>query len=481
VLDKFFIEGGKKMKKNKIFTYAAFCFTLLLLIVPDICGGSDDGMEILANVDIITTPRHELELSISFNPVDDEFLVLLRTIGKIPEDCPDGLYDPDSTCANWDSIDGQRVSPDGELLGNPIELSPPETGHKSVVKSAHNIFRNEYLVAFSRGEQLEFGGMETNIMRIDNVGNILDGPFSLYDPPYSSGFAELVFNPKDRNYWYACVDKEMFPGGDGTRDVIGFILDEDGGTEAGPSLVGSRAGSVFNPQGVYNSIDNTCLFQWEDYRNTTPPYVPWLPCDNYGALLDADGNMIVEIPIMDDYGMPDGGDQSSHEVAYNPDRNEFLSCWAVDEQPSNFYGGIYGRIINGDGTLKGAPFVIADVEKPQNSPAIVYVQDKKMYFIVWVDYRNDTALEEPTPFYFTNEADMYGKWLKPSGEPEGPDIPIWTGETGEGKQIWPAVSYDPIMKRFLIAWQDYYAPGIMNLHHQDQAFGYHLRYRTAGV
>jgi hypothetical protein len=154
--------------------------------------------------------------------------------------------------------------------------------------------------------------------------------------------------------------------------------------------------------------------------------------------------------------MADEGSQQNQYIAYNPVDNEFLVSWGSDEQASlEAWGGIVGRILNGDGTPKGEPFVISDEDKPQHSSQSVYVEKEQKYFIVWADSRNDTEMQPGEPFYLSTQVDIYGKWLEPTGEAASPDIPICIEE---GVQAWPTVAYSPSADRLLIAWHDLYAP-----------------------
>lgn len=182
--------------------------------------------------------------------------------------------------------------------------------------------------------------------------------------------------------------------------------------------MGSTQGYQYNPQGALSSRDNTYLLSWEDFRD-----VPEVTnnADQYGALIDAASKtMIDDLPVLVDYGTPDEGDQKNEEVTYNPDDNEFLVSFGVDSQPSfEYWGGLVGRIINADGTPKGDPFVMSDAEKPQNSPAAVYVESEKKYFVAWVDYRNDTVLEPGMTFYLAEDMDIYANWFYPNGEKAG--------------------------------------------------------------
>jgi len=75
------------MKKRAFCKCVAFYLTAFFLMVPDICVGWDDGMEMLRDVDF-STRRHEWYPSVEYNSIDNEFLVLWNTSGKLPEDCP---------------------------------------------------------------------------------------------------------------------------------------------------------------------------------------------------------------------------------------------------------------------------------------------------------------------------------------------------------------------------------------------------------
>ena len=164
----------------------------------------------------------------------------------------------------------------------------------------------------------------------------------------------------------------------------------------------------------------------------------------YGALLDGEGNIIVnDIPMVNDHGMSDEGDQRVQNITYNPDRNEFLASW-WDSRPSLDEGGVIGRIIGSDGIPASPDFVLADAAGSQSFPHLLYIEKRKMYFAVWDDKRNEDSADEE------ENRDIYAKWLSPSGESITPDIPI---HTDERNQSFSEVAYSPVMDRFLIAWR----------------------------
>jgi hypothetical protein len=429
---------------KKMFWYVGLCFMVSLFVVPHVSAGWQD-MEVLKyTFDIDVGSRNQWYPWVEYNQIDNEFMVVYRTSGPLRDDCEPG--DEYDCLPDLQSIDARRVSPDGVVLGDPLLWSPPEPGHKHAPKIAHNNIINEYMIVFPRG--YETNDMEMNITRTDNLGNTVYGPTSLYPRQNDAALPVVIFNPEKREYLVIYGDRGLF---NSWQNNIGFILNEDGSQRTGPFPVGNQEGDMYAPLGAYNPSNDTYLVVWEDFR-----HVPdWIgSCDIYGALLDDDGNMLAEIPIMDDFGMPDEGDARVPNIAYNPDKNEFLVIWEVKkmslDEPGLMGVGIRGRIINADGTLAGPAFTIIDEPRIQHWPSIVYVQDEKKYFMVWTDTRDD-GLPAGDPWYASIDMDCYGIWLDDTGAPLGDEIPI---STGDDWQMSGVVSYNPVEKRFLIAWYD---------------------------
>jgi hypothetical protein len=196
---------------------------------------------------------------------------------------------------------------------------------------------------------------------------------------------------------------------------------------------------------------------WEDFRNVPD----WLyPCDVYGALLDHEGNMIVEIPVIDDFalGEPEAGDQRVPVAAYNPDKNKFFVVWEADEMPSVDDSAIFARYVNADGTLE--PIIdIVDEPRQQHWPDVVYVEEEQKFFVTWNDLRND-GLPPGSNWYQSPAIDVYARWLDDNGNPIGDEILIAEREgAGENWKQVPRMAYNPVDKRFLIAWYDRHASG----------------------
>jgi hypothetical protein len=271
---------------------------------------------------------------------------------------------------------------------------------------------------------------------------------------YNASHPLIIFNSTDQEYLAVCNDKWVFDPNDPNIKNVGYILDHDGIPVKGPIKVygPNGIGIQFNPQGVYNEAESNYFLGWEDYRHVLSM---WETTEIYGVLLDSEGNLINEVPIIDDFALPNHGrDQRVEYIAYNSDRNEYLVVWATSAvttstPPLNGY--ISGRIFGPDGMPRGPEIMMAATGNP-STPNVVYVPKVQEYFMVWNDSREDTT--PGLPGYMKNN-DIYARWLNKDGKPKYDEIPICIKA---GNQTYPQVAYDSENDRFAIIWVDHNAP-----------------------
>jgi hypothetical protein len=381
------------------------------------------------DVEISATALHEWMPSVTYNPIDSEFLLLWHTTG---------VREPGG--ANMYSLHGERISPDGELVGEAFMPLPTiDTGRRILPRAAHNIFTNQYMVVFCM--QQPDTGWDPFITIIDSTGAILSGPFCLSAQPTNANHAFIVFNTAKRQYLIAYNDSR-----NGKQDVFGVIVDENGTVVKEDFPICTAQGEQQNPFICYNPTNDTYLMNWEDFRNVAT----WTePGDMYGALLDGEGNIIkADIPIVDDHGENDAGGQWLNSIAYNPDRKEFLVSW-MDTRPSlNSSVGIVGRFFKPDGSPVGPDFTLVDTVGSQYWHQSLYIPEKKRYVVVWQDTRNDAP--DATPLN-TKNTDIYARSFNSKGEPVDTEIPLITEPRN---QQYAVVAYCPLMDRLLFAWRD---------------------------
>ncbi|MBW1823355.1 MAG: hypothetical protein JRI87_02140 [Deltaproteobacteria bacterium] len=173
-------------------------------------------------------------------------------------------------------------------------------------------------------------------------------------------------------------------------------------------------------------------------------------------MLDGNGDMIREVYITDDNDIPVPPNayartQWAPGVTYNPDKNEFFCVW-TDSRPECDDGCIYGRVINADGTLE-AEVLIDDAPRAQSTGEVIYIPNRKKYFIAYSDSR-DYELP-PGALPYEREYDIYARWLDDTGQPTGEAMPFFLED---GKQHMPEMAYHPGKDRIFVVWIDEYAP-----------------------
>ena len=295
------------------------------------------------------------------------------------------------------------------------------------------------------------------------MGGYVDGPNLLFQTPYNTSHPDIVFNPLRRQYQLSLNENfensDLLPGKlPGTSlDNVGYLMNESGAVLQGPYLIGSQTGTQFNPKAAYNSVENSYMINWEDFRahgDSLDEYGTLdVMTDIYGALLAADGTLLVnDITMCVDANGIDG-DQRFNAIVYNSQTNQFLVSW-TDTRDSLHNVGIMGRIVESDGTMPAEDFTLVDVSGAQMIGHTLYLPKDDKYFIAFERDRNNVD-----PFYFkdiTAHLDIGAMWLDANGQPEADIIDICDGERN---QRFVRFAHDIKDKSILLVWQDDF-PGV---------------------
>ena len=428
---------------------------VLVLMAVLLAACSEDNMQFLSSkIEIAANPNlAEWIPRLAYNSVDDEFLVVWTEQGGRVQ----GGSSKYGIFAQRFSSSGEKTgasfSPAGPPVNNIILLPTPE----------YNMFTNQYFMAYT----MSGVGFDQYGSLFSNAGDIIKQPFAISERPKSQMHSRVAFNTLKRQFFVVYNSSES-----GSPDVKGVILDENGTPVTDELMINNVKGDQYNPYIAYNPKDDTYLINWEDFRN-----VPTWEQNGeiYGALLDGNGKVLVnDIPMIDDFGTADEGDQRLNEISYNPDRNEFLATWS-DTAPSLNNVGVRGIFITADGKLAGPIFTVADTVGPQVFQHTIYAPAKKKYFILWEDGRNQEDLT--SGWKNMTDLDIYGKWMSADGTTFSDEV-VFCKEPGI--QRYSSLSYSEKSDRMLVAWQDVVDEDL-TLGETDDQSGQHVKEQGGNV
>ena len=344
-------------------------------------------------------------------------------------------------------ICGQKISSLGEALGEPVEVVKTEN-ILMLPRVLYNQNKNQYLVIYCLGES--YFNIQGVILDAD--GKAVGEHFKVTDVPANQFHYTMAFNSRRNQFLITYNDNR-----DGANDVLGVILDDTGAVVKEEFLISNAAGHQVNPVACYNPQDDTYLINWEDFRahGDSLPALETLEVmtDIYGALLAADGTILVNnIPMCADANGING-DQRFNGIAYNSKKNEYLASW-TDTRDSLQNVGIMGRIVKADGTMPAGDFTLVDAPGAQMIGHALYLSQENKYFIAFERDRNDVD-----KFYFkdiTAHLDIAARWLDANGQPEGDMIDIFNGD---GNQRFVRFAHNAKSNTFLMVWQGDF-PGV---------------------
>jgi len=344
-------------------------------------------------------------------------------------------------------ISGQKISSVGEVLGEPVEVVKTDN-IVLLPRVLYNPNKNEYLVIYCLAED----NMNIRGVILDADGKAVGEHFKVTDVPANQFHYTMAFNSKKNQFFITYND-----GRNGANDVFGVILDDTGTVVKEEFIISDAAGHQINPVVCYNPQDDTYLVNWEDFRAHGDSLNEYgtldVMTDIYGALLAADGTILVNnITMCVDANTIDG-DQRFNDIAYNSKTNQFLVSW-TDTRDSLQNVGIVGRIVEADGTMHAKDFTLVDAPGAQMIGYTLYLPQDDAYFIAF-----ERDLNDIDAFYFkdiTAHLDIGAMWLDANAQPEGGMINIFDGD---GNQRFVRLAHNTKSNTFLMVWQDDF-PGV---------------------
>ncbi len=380
-------------------------------------------------IEISSNDRKESMPDVAYNSQDNTFFVVWAAVPG-----------EESQTADY-FVSGRKIAGDGTPLGGPIEVLKTED-ILFLPRIVYNPNNNQYLVIYCLGES--YFNIRGVILNAD--GRAVGGHFKVTDVPSNQFHYTLAFNPKRNQFFVTYNDYR-----DEISDVYGVILDDTGRVVKEEFKISDAPGQQVNPVACYNPQNDTYLMNWEDFRAHDDSLTAYetleVMTDIYGALLSADGDVLVNnIPMCADAGGLDG-DQRFNGLAYNSKNNHFLASW-TDTREGIHNSGVVGRIVEADGSMPGEDFALVDAPGAQMISHTHYVPGDDTYFVAF-----ERDLKDLDPFYFKDisaDLDIAAMWLDAGGRPEADVIDIYSGQ---GNQRFVRFAHNGADNSFLLVWQ----------------------------
>ena len=345
------------------------------------------------------------------------------------------------------SIAGRKISFDGRLLGESIEILKTED-ILMLPRAVYNPNKNQFLVIYCRAES--YFNIRGVILNAN--GKPVGDHFIVTDVPANQFHYTTAFNSRRNQYLITYNDFR-----DDVSSVYAVIINDNGAVVKKEFLLCSAPGHQVNPVVCYNPKDDTWLINWEDFRahgNSLEALGTLeVMTDIYGALLAGDGTIMVgDIPMCAD-AAGTNADQRFNGIAYNSKKNEFLASW-TDTRAQIKNVAIMGRIVKADGTMPAGDFPLVDAPGAQMVSHTHYVEGDDAYFVAFERDKN-----EVDKFYFKDikaNLDIGAQWLDNTGRPKGNIIDMYSGT---GNQRFVRFAYSEKSAAFLLVWQSDF-PGV---------------------
>ncbi len=345
------------------------------------------------------------------------------------------------------SIAGRKISPDGRLLGETVEILKTED-ILMLPRVVYNPNKNQFLVIYCRAES--YFNIRGAIL--DASGKPLGDHFIVTDVPANQFHYTAAFNSRRNHYLITYNDFR-----DDVSSVYAVIINDSGAVVKKEFLLCSAQGHQVNPVVCYNPTDDTWLVNWEDFRahgNSLEALGTLeVMTDIYGALLAGDGTIMVgDIPMCAD-AAGTNADQRFNGIAYNSKKNEFLASW-TDTRAQIKNVAVMGRIVKADGTMPAGDFALVNAPGAQMVSHTHYIPEDDAYFLAFERDRNDVD-----KFYFKDikaNLDIGAQWLNADGSPKGAIIDMYSGT---GNQRFVRFAYSEKSAAFLLVWQSDF-PGV---------------------
>jgi len=185
---------------------------------------------------------------------------------------------------------------------------------------------------------------------------------------------------------------------------------------------------------AYDSFNDRHLVVFERY--SSDPFNVAI----YGQVLNCDGT-----PYGSEFLIAGTGSHPS--AAFDSVNHRFLVVWTSGESIDGQFVNSNGQLEERDGDIGSDIFTISNANRNRFNPSIAFDSVNKRFLVAWMDERNVVP--------WTTGRDIYGQLVNANGSlfNTSSDVNFPISNNVE-EQRSPAVAFDNVNQRFLVAWQD---------------------------
>jgi hypothetical protein len=398
--------GGNMIKKNWLRGLILGIVLSLILISGIVMAQADIQEEATSEINVLAAPPmsgfihirvdglENRNPKVAYNSRHDEYLVVWE------EEIHGGEV----------AIYGRRVGINGNTIGAAFSIQHFTNRQLYWPDVAYSAKQDKYLVSFH--EKISSTNYDIAVVPVSWNGVPGSGYYIDFDADWD-WYPAVEYNTQNDEFlvvWEKCISCQ----GGTQRDIEALrIRASDGALLSWRNLASSVNMIRRFPSVVYNSIRNEYLIAYTRHSNSSTD----------GDIIGIKINFNMSGPVSEFQISPSGyPPQDGVALAAGPD--EYLAVWYEDYGTKN---SVWGRRINGDGSLQPFISLANDAGKHRVEPAVAFGDGGK-YLITWR--------------YIAGTWDIYGRNVKAGhNSPEGPEFPI---DNSSNAQKVPAVGCAPI-------------------------------------
>ena len=326
------------------------------------------------------------------------------------------------------AIYGRRVGINGNMIGAAFPIQHFTNRQLSWPDVAYSEKQDKYLVAFH--EKISATNYDIAVVPVSWNGVPGSGYYIDYDTDWDwiPAVAYNIQNDEFLVVWEKCISCQ----GGTQRDIQAQrIRASDGMLLSWRNLASSSNMIRRFPDVTYNSTRNEYLVAYTRHSNGSTD----------GDITGIKINFNMSGPI-NEFLITSSGSPPQDGVSLAAGPDEYMVVWYEDYGTKN---SIWGRRINGDGSLQPFISLANDAGKHRVEPAVAF-GDGGTYLVTWR--------------YIAGTWDVYGRNVKAGqNSPQGPEFPI---DASAGGQKVPAAGCAP-MGPCLVAYEDNFGTAPYNI------------------